>query len=134
MIRKILAVIAGIIAAVIIFMIFQSIGGAIFGGPQMPEGGGMPDPAVMAAYMASLPAGAFVLLALGYIVGSFAGGFVARKISQTDSLVVPVVVGVVLTLAWIMNISMVPHPVVMAVIGFFCYIPFTILGHRVAKY
>ncbi|MBC7901124.1 MAG: hypothetical protein H7070_13855 [Saprospiraceae bacterium] len=133
MIRKILAVIAGIITAVVLFMVSQAVGGAIYGSPQMPEGGGMPDPAVMAAYIANLPVGAFVVLALGYIIGSFAGGFVARKISQSDSLVVPVVIGAVLTLFWILNITMVTHPILMTVIGFFCYIPFTILGHRAAK-
>ena len=133
MIRKILAVIAGTFAAVVIFTVMQTIGGAIFGSPQMPEGGGMPDPAVMAAYMLNLPLGAFALLALGYIIGSFAAGFLARKISQSDSLVIPVIIGIVLTLAWILNIWMVPHPMLMTVIGFFCYLPFTILGHRLAK-
>ena len=133
MIRKILAVVAGIITAIVVFMVMQAIGGAIYGSPQVPEGGGMPDPAVMAVYIQTLPVGAFVLLALGYIIGSFAGGFVARKISQSDSLVIPVIIGAVLTLAWILNISMVPHPMLMAVIGFFCYIPFTILGHRAVK-
>lgn len=133
MVRKILAVIAGIVTAFLIFMVMQAIGGAIYGKPQMPEGGGMPDPAVMTAYIASLPVGAFLVLALGYIIGSFAGGFVGRKISQSNSLNIPVIIGVVLTLTWILNISMVPHPMLMTVIGFFCYIPFTILGHKLAK-
>lgn len=133
MARNILAVIAGIVAAFLVFMIMQAIGGAIYGKPQIPEGGGMPDPAVLAAYIQGLPAGAFVLLALGYVIGSFAGGFVAGKVSRSDSLVVPVIIGVVLTFGWIINIAMLPHPMLMIVLGFFCYIPFTILGHRIAK-
>lgn len=133
MVRKILAVIAGLLSAILIFMIMQAIGGAIYGKPQMPEGGGMPDPAAMAEYIKGLPIGAFVLLALGYIIGSTAGGFIARKISLSDSLVVPVIIGVVLTLAWVANISMVPHPIWLTVVGFFCYIPFTILGHKLAR-
>lgn len=79
MLRKILAVITGLVSAVLVFMIMQAIGGAIYGRPQMPEEGGMPDPSLIAAYMQSLPVGAFVLLVLGYMIGSFFGGFVARK-------------------------------------------------------
>jgi len=133
MARNILAVIAGIVAAFVVFMIMQAIGGAIYGKPQISDGGGMPDSTVMAAYIQGLPVGAFVLLALGYVIGSFAGGFVAGKISRSDSLVVPLIIGVVLTFGWIINFAMLPHPMLMVVLGFFCYIPFTILGHRIAK-
>lgn len=133
MLRKILGVILGLIMAVVIFEIVETVSGAIFGTPEMSANGGMPAPQVIAEFMSKLPISAFLVLLLGYAVGSFIGGWLARKISKSDSLIVPVTIGVLLTLAWIMNFSMIPHPMWVVILGFFCYIPFAILGHRVAN-
>ena len=130
MVRKILAVIAGLITFYVVVSGVQMLNGIIFGAPP-PET--MTDPAAMSAYVAGLPTAAFIVLLLGYVLGSFVAGFVMRKISHWDSLVLPLIVGVLGTVGWIANLAMVPHPIWVAVVGFFCYIPFAILGHRAAK-
>lgn len=130
MIRKILAVIGGLILAVFTFMIIQMIGGMIFG---MPGDLDFNDKTAVAAYMAKMPLGAFILLAFGYALGSFLAGITVRFISKSDSLLLPLIVGGALTLAWLMNIWTIPHPIWMVVLGFLLYIPFTLIGHRMAK-
>ena len=130
MIRKILAVIGGLVLAVVTFTIIQMIGGMIFG---MPNDLDFKDKVAVAAYMATMPFGAFLLLAFGYALGSFLAGIAVRFISKSDGLLLPSIVGSSLTLAWLMNIWTVPHPTWMAVLGFLLYIPFTLIGHRMAK-
>lgn len=130
MVRKILAVIAGLVVANVIIIVVQMVSGMIFG---MPQNVSMSDTAAMSDYISGLPATAFLLVAFGYALAYFAGGFIMRKISQWDSLVLPMILGILGTIGWIANLSMLPHPIWVAVLGFFCFIPFALLGHRAAK-
>lgn len=99
----------------------------------MPSDLDFNDKAAVAAYMAKMPVGAYLLLAFGYALGSFLAGITVRFISKSDGLLLPLIVGGVLTLAWLMNVLMIPQPVWIVVIGFLIYIPFTLIGHRMAK-
>lgn len=129
MVRKILALLAGLFIFFLVTTLIQFISGLMYGMPN-PEIIGNIDR--MNEYVAQMPAGAFTLLLLSYVVGSFASGFLMRMISRWDSLVLPLIVGTLGTVGWIFNIGQIQHPMWVVVIGFLCYIPFTILGHRAA--
>jgi ABC-type multidrug transport system permease subunit len=90
----------------------------------------MGNPEKMKAFVAEMSVGAFIALLLGYIIGSFASGFVMRKLSQWDSLVLPLIVGLLGTAGWFYTVVQIPHPMWVIVLGFLCYIPFAILGYR----
>lgn len=130
MVRKILGFVVGLVIANVIIIVSQMISGMIFG---MPPTLDMNDTTAMANYISGLPTAAFALVAIGYALGYFVGGFAMRKVSQWDSLILPVILGALGTIGWIMNISMLPHPIWMVIVGFFCFIPFALIGHRAAK-
>ena len=129
MVRKILAFIAGLITFWIIATLIHLISGLIFG---LPAPDVIGNAEKMAAYVAAMPLGAFVGLLLSYIIGSFVSGLVMRIISRWDSLVLPIAIGLIGTAAWAFNVMQIPHPTWVTVLGFFCYIPFAIIGYRAA--
>lgn len=129
MVRKVLALLAGVVMFFVVTMMVQLIGGFMFGMPGPDIIGNVEK---MAEYVERMPLGAFVFLLLSYITGSFSAGFVMRIISRWDSLLLPIIVGTFGTIGWIFNIAQIRHPVWVTVIGFFCYIPFAIFGHRAA--
>jgi hypothetical protein len=129
MVRKILALIAGFITFGVVVTLIQLINGLIFG---MPTPDVIGNPEKMAAFVAAMPMGGFIGLLVSYGVGSFASGFVMRVISKWGSLVLPIVIGLLGTTAWVYNVAQIPHPMWVTILGLFCYVPFAILGHRAA--
>jgi len=130
MARKILAFFVGLVTFLILYTVVSGVSIAIHGTPDMEK---LNDPQYMAQYISTLPTTAFIMLAAAYMLGSLGAGFVMQKISRWDSLILPLTVGVIGTVLWAYNAFAYPHPVWMTVLGFFCFIPFTIAGHRMAK-
>ena len=130
MVRKILALVAGVITFWVVVTLVQLVTGLLFG---MPDAETMGSPEKMKVFVMGMSVGGFIGLLLGYIIGSFASGFVMRKLSQWDSLVLPLIVGLLGTAGWAYTIVQIPHPMWVTILGFLCYIPFAILGYRSAK-
>ena len=129
MVRKILAVLAGFVTANVIIILAQLVGGFIYGMPKIERG----DTAAIAAHVASMPASALLLVAFGYALGYFVAGYLMRKISRWDSVVLPGILGILGTIGWTLNIANIPHPTWMIVLGYLCFIPFALLGHWLAS-
>mgnify|MGYP003389963385 CR=1 FL=1 len=130
MLIKIVALIVGFFTFVIVVSIIQLIGGMVFSAPTAEM---MADPASMAEFVSKMPIGAFIMLLLGYAIGSFASGFLMRTISKWDSLILPIVISALGMLGWILTIFAIPHPTWVTIVGFLCFVPFTILGHKTAR-
>jgi biotin transporter BioY len=95
----------------------------------------MKDPAALCDYMRNGPAKAYIVVLIGYFLASFAAGFIVTKMSRRESpgLMLPIIVGALLTLSAIGNLVMVPcQPVWFAVIAVITFLPVTIIGHRFA--
>ncbi len=129
MLRIVLGIIVGIIVGSLVFMGFQMLNGMYF---PLPDGTGYSDAEAMKKFISELPPLGFALVLIGYALGSLAAGFAARKISRHASKTTPIVIGLFFTFGWLMNISMLPHPVWVIVLGFLIYLPFTYLGHKLA--
>lgn len=125
MFRGILATMGGLVAALIVIMIFQKAGHWIY---PMPPGLDVKDKEAMGAWIGGLPVGAFLLLLAGYALGSFAGGATSALISGT--LRPALVTGGVLMLMGIANLFMIPHPLWLAVASLALYLPLAWLGAR----
>lgn len=123
MIRSVIAVIVGLVAAIIIFVIFETINHSIF---QRPSG--LENDAAMNQFMRDVPLKFMLLVIVGWAVGSFASGFIIRKISNSVSSILPIVAGAILTLSGIANLVLVTHPLWMQVVTVVIFVPFVWLG------
>lgn len=198
MLRSILAIVAGLGVAVVTFSLVQGISGVLFSPPSAVD---YNDKTAVAALMASMPVSAFLILAAGYMLGSFLAGWLAWKLLQSQSLaawsfvsiidlifvgmvlvrvlvalslfeglpgavklllplviigaaviggvflgrvtahiqprpvgITPgIIIGVLLTGAWIMNVVNIPHPTWVVALGFLCFIPPVLLGSWLAS-
>ena len=130
--RMILAVIVALIVAFAIMMLIE-MGNSLVIMPASQEV--MKDPAALCDYMSRGPAKAYIIVLIGYFLASFAAGFIVTKMSRRESpgLMLPIIVGALLTLASIGNIVMIPcQPIWFAVIAVIIFLPVTIIGHRFA--
>ena len=131
--RKILAVIVAMIVAIAIMMIVEMINSTVV---MPPNADVMKDPAALREFMANGPVRAYVIVLVGYLIASFAGGFIVTKLSRRESpgLALPIIVGVLLTLGMFANIAMLPgQPLWFIIVALVIFIPVTLAGHRFAR-
>ena len=100
-----LAVVAGVIAGGAIVFVTEAIGHSLFPPPADID---LSNPDDVKRLMASLPAGAFAMVLLGWFLGGFAGAYVAHAIARKP--VAAWAVAVIFILFTIMNFFMIPHP------------------------
>ena len=131
--RKILAVVVAMIVAIAIMMIVEMANSMVI---MPPSDAVMKDPAALREFMANGPVKAYVIVLIGYLLASFAGGFIVTKMSRRESpgMTLPIIIGVLLELGMVANILMLPgQPIWFVVAGFLTFIPLSLLGHRFAR-
>ena len=109
---NVVGVVVGVPLGMILMMGLHFLSGLVY---PAPEGVDMmssePDQVeAVKAWMATLPAGAFLLAALAHGLGCMGGAAIATLIAGRRSMVAAIVVGVLFTFAGIMNLMMMPHP------------------------
>jgi len=130
--RMILAVIVALIVAIAIMMLIE-MGNSMVIMPPSKEV--MNDPSALCDYMRNGPTKAYIIVLIGYFLAAFAAGFIVTKMSRRESpgLVLPIIVGVVLTVSAIGNMVMLPcQPIWFEVIAVIIFLPITLIGHRFA--
>jgi hypothetical protein len=131
-VRSILAVVAGFIAASAVMMLIESINGHVL----YPELGkaaqGVTDREAIRALMASAPVGAFLVVLLGWVLGGVLGGFLAAWISPSAAVPHALALGGLLTLAGIANNLMLCPPTWFWVVSLLVFFPATYAGARLA--
>src|SRR5437773_1163025 len=100
-IRSVLAVIAGFVAASLVMMIVETINGHLLYPELSKLAEGVTDREAIRAIMASAPVGAMLVVLLGWVLGSLAGGLLASWIGRGAPVVHGLVLGGLLTLAGI---------------------------------
>lgn len=131
--RKILAVVVALIVATAIMIIVEMLNSLQL---KPPGNDVLNDPAKLREYMANGPAMAYVVVLIGYVLASFAGGFIVTKMSRqvSSGTTLPLVVGGILTVAGILNYVMLPgQPVWFLVLSLLTFVPVTLIGHRFAR-
>ncbi|MBT8140935.1 MAG: hypothetical protein HKN88_06755 [Gammaproteobacteria bacterium] len=127
MLRKILAVITGVVIGVLGISLVQAISGQMY---PWPEGLDYNDKEAFVAFVKTLPTGAFLMVILSYIVGSFFGGMAATAVAK-EKYVPALIVGFALTIAGVMNAIAVPQPLWVSIISVLVFFPFVYLGAKV---
>jgi hypothetical protein len=126
MLRKIIGAIAGIVAAMLIFMVFEKINSGRF---PLPPGVDPADHEAVTAYAQTLPSSTFITLLAGWATGSFICGLLIRIISKSADKIPAYIAGLFLTTAAIVDLILLPHPMWFIVAGIVVFIPMTLLGH-----
>jgi len=125
MAKKIISVVVAALAAFVVIYAVEALGHAVY---PPPAGVDWKNPEAIRAYVAGLPLGAFGFVLLAYAVGSLVGGALATLISGRASVVPGLVVGGLLMVAGVANLSVVPHPLWFAIVSTLLYLPLAWLG------
>ncbi len=129
---SILAVIVGFIVASVVMLAVEMVNGR-FLYPELAERAkGVTDRQEVKAIMASAPVGALVVVLIGWVLGSEAGGFVATLIRRKPPAWNALVLGALLTLAGIANNLMLPPPIWFWIATAVVFLPATYFGARLA--
>lgn len=129
MLRNILGTIAGLAVAILVITLVQMVSSSMY---PMPEGLEMSDQEGFAAYIKTLPTSAFLIVLLGYVLGSIAGGFVSTFVAKTK-YVPALIVGLLLTIASILNSMSIPQPMWVSALSIIVMIPGAYLGAKLVK-
>ena len=124
---KVWPVVAGFIIASLVMMLFEYVNSFFFPLPKDLDWG---DAEAVRALTASLPWTAYILVLLGWIFGSFVGGYLTARISGEMRYSASLALGIILTLAGIANIMMIGHPLLFTILSIPQFLIFTYLGHR----
>ncbi len=114
MFRNILAVVLGIVTAVIVVFAVEALGHAIYPPPANLD---FADKEVMRAYIAGLPLAALLFVMAAWIAATFAGGMLACYIARQQPLVYAGIVGAMVLLGTVINLLSIPHPLWFAIVS-----------------
>ena len=130
--RSILGVVLGFFAASVVMMIVEWTNTHVL----YPEIGklaeGVTDREQFRAIMASAPVGVFLVVILGWVLGSTAGGFLATWIGKKPPYRHAVILGVLLTIAGILVNLKMPPPAWFWIATLLVFIPSACAGARLA--
>lgn len=107
MVRRIIALIAGIAVAVALVMVIQKLGHGLFPPPADLDPG---DRAFMEAYVASLPWGPLAFVVASYVMATLFGGWVAGAVAGEWPLLYAGTVAFFVLAGVISTVMMIPHP------------------------
>lgn len=129
--RTILGVAAGMLACVAVIMGVEALGHLVY----LPPPGLDPSrPEDVAALVANAPPGAMALVVVAWVVGSFAGGFVAARIARDRPRLAAVLVSALVLAGVVAMIVAIPrHPYWMSALGLLLPVPAALLGASLAR-
>jgi MFS family permease len=125
--RTIAGVVVGVVVAWVTIMLAEFASAPLH---PMPAGFDMHDPASVAAFVATLPIAALLLVLAGWVLGALVGGHVAARLARKPRPAL--VVGIVIVVGVIANAAMIPHPLWMTIAGVLLPVPAAWLGARLA--
>ena len=128
--RSVLAVLLGAVAGGVLIMAVEMLGATIY---PLPPGVDPNDPESVKRAMAGVPVGALLLVLLGWILGTFAGAWIAARLAPRSPLGHGLVLGVLFLAAGIMNMLEFPHPAWFWVLGVVVFLPAAYIGAKLAQ-
>ncbi len=126
-VRSVLAVIAGLAAAMIFIVGTEVVGAVVY--PPAP-GVDLHDIEDCKAHVAQLPADAFVIGAAGWGLAVLAGSWVATRLGAGRHPAHGIVVGSILLAAALMNMLMLPYPILFWVLNLVVFPVADLLGAK----
>ncbi len=105
--RKIAAVLAGILAGLVVIGCIEAVSHFMYAPDVLPDRN---DPKAMAAFIAAMPMGAFLMVLLAYVAGTLAGGWTAARVTKEKPLLYAGIIGGLVLLGAVANFIAIPHP------------------------
>jgi len=129
--RNIASVVVGLIAGMALMLVIQGIGMIVI---PLPPGVDFRDTESIKAAMAAgrIPLASLLVVLFSHGAGSFLAGWVCGRVANRSPAVLTCVVGGLLTLAGIMNLVAIPHPMWFGVVDLLLYIPCAWCGGKLA--
>ncbi len=132
MARNIIAVITGLFVAFLATYFVYNINSSLF---PISEDINPSDMDAMKEYMSSLPIGAFIIVIIAHIIGSFSGALTASKIALNHQKKLALFIGAFMLVMGIIRVILTPHPIWFMIIDIMVYLPSAYWGFRVfSKY
>ena len=128
MLKKILAVIAGIIVGSICIWAIETLNHVIH---PYPEGMKPNDMEGFKNYIENLPFLGKFMVIVGYAVGALVSGFVATKISKDEKPTAALICGVIFVFFTIYNMTVLPTPIWFWILGILVWI-LVLAGYKLA--
>ncbi len=130
MIRRIGALVAGIVVAFVVVALVEAVGHSIYGAPGPDV---VADTELMREFVAGLPVGALLFVLAAWYLGTFCGGLLACFIAKSKPFFHASLIGVFLLGATVMNLLIIPHPIWFFIAGVVGILASTLLTARVAE-
>jgi MFS family permease len=127
-ISYILPVVAGLLSGFAVMMVFEYINSFFY---SLPEDLDWTNTEAVQAFTATLPATAYILVFLGWIVGSCIAGYVTSRLAQETTYRLAFGTGLVLVLIGLLNNLMLGHDILFNMVSLPLFMVGTYLGHRV---
>ena len=131
--RSVAAVVLGFVAASAVMIAVEFLNGRVFYPELAKAAEGVTDREAIRALFAAAPVGALLVVVGGWILGSFAGGWVAARAAPRAGTRHALVLGLLLTLAGIANNLMLPPPPWFWIAGLIVMLPAAWAGARLAR-
>ncbi|GAB5522519.1 MAG: hypothetical protein Roseis2KO_03910 [Roseivirga sp.] len=125
--KRILPVIAGLLAGWVAIFALEAVNHIFYPPPADLD---FTDKAALTEFMQALPALAFVLLLVSWMIGTFIAGMVGALLNKEAWKNSSIIIGVILALGSIINMTLIPHPTWLMIVASLAYVPTTYLGGR----
>ena len=125
--KRILPVLAGLVTGWLVIFLLESVNHIFYPPPADID---HTDKEVLTAFMETLPTMAFIMLLLSWMIGTFIAGIVGARLNQAAWKNSSIIIGVILALGSIINMTMIPHPTWLIIIASVGYVPTAYAGAR----
>ena len=130
MLRTLLAVIAGVITAMLLIIVLEAASPMMF---PTPAGLQANNEAGLALSVEMLSTGKKAWVVFGWALASLIGGWVAARISRRHPRGAALAVATLIVIGVVMNAMAIPHPLWMNLLGVLLPVPMALLGARLAR-
>lgn len=130
MLRKVSAVLLGVVVAFATVMLVEWLGHQVY---PPPPGLDFSDTEQVRQFTSTLPLGAFAFVLMGWLLGTITGGLAACYIAREKPVVFASIIGTVMLAATIANLLLIPHPTWFSIAGIVVIGVGTLLASRWAS-
>lgn len=130
MLRKVVAIIFGVIVAVVLIMIVETIGHTLYTPPANLD---ITDMDAMTAYVDGLPIGALLFVMAAWVTGTFGGGLLACAIARERPTVYAFCIAGMVLLGTVFTLTQVHHPIWFSVTSIIVILLTAVLTARIGR-